>query len=136
MNSVSHPARCILVVEDDPDIRATIAEVLADEGYTVLAAKHGADGLLCLGNAKQLPAVIILDLMMPVMDGITFRQEQRKNPEWADIPVLVLSADRSSRDKAQAMGARGYLQKPFDIDQFLQLLREVETAAGAPPDAV
>ena len=132
MSSVSHRARCILVVEDDPDIRDTIAEVLADEGYTVLSAKHGAEGLVCLRDAKQLPSVIILDLMMPVMDGIAFRQEQRKNPDWADIPILVLSADRTSRDKAEAMGARGYLQKPFDIDQFLKLLREVEAASPAP----
>jgi CheY-like chemotaxis protein len=127
--------KSILVVEDDPDIRDTIADILSDEGYTVLSAKHGAEGLDCLRTASQLPSIIILDLMMPVMDGIGFREEQRKNPDWADIPVLILSADRSSRDKAEAMQARGYLQKPFDIDQLLSLLREVEASFAAPASA-
>jgi CheY-like chemotaxis protein len=127
MSSV-HRDKSILVVEDDPDIRDTIADVLSEEGYTVLSAKHGGEGLAILRSATQLPAIIILDLMMPVMDGITFREEQQKNPDWADIPVLVLSADRSSRDKAEAMKARGYLQKPFDVNQLLELLHQVDTS--------
>jgi CheY-like chemotaxis protein len=126
MSSVSRHGKGILLVEDDPDIRDTIAEVLEEEGYVVLPAKHGAEGLTALREAKELPAIIILDLMMPVMDGIAFREEQRKNPEWTNIPVIVVSADRSSHDKAQAMGARGYLQKPFNIHHLLDLVREIE----------
>jgi two-component system chemotaxis response regulator CheY len=132
MSSVSRLGRCVLVVEDDPDIRDTVADVLEEEGYSVMSAKHGAEGLACLNDAKQLPAIIILDLMMPVMDGIAFREAQRKNPAWTSIPVLVLSADRTSREKAEAMGARGYLQKPFDINHLLDLLREIEKSPNAP----
>jgi len=125
-------AKGVLIIEDDPDIRDIIADVLTEEGYTVASAKHGAEGLACLSSASPLPSIIILDLMMPVMDGIAFREEQRKNPDWADIPVLVLSADRSSRDKAEAMGARGYLQKPFDINRLLELLHQVEASPTSP----
>jgi two-component system, chemotaxis family, chemotaxis protein CheY len=126
MSTVSRLGKAILLVEDDPDIRDTIADVLEEEGYVVLSAKHGAEGLTALREAKQLPAIIILDLMMPVMDGIAFREEQRKNPEWTNIPVIVVSADRTSRDKAEAMGARAYLQKPFNIHHLLDLVREIE----------
>ena len=126
MGSALRRDNCVLVVEDDPDIRDTVADVLQDEGYDVVSAKHGAEGIACLKSAARLPAIIILDLMMPVMDGIAFREEQKKNPRWSEIPVLVLSADRTSRDKATAMGARAYLQKPFDINQLLDLLREIE----------
>ena len=125
----------ILLIEDDPDIRDTLADVLVEEGYSVGCAQDGAEGLACLRDAKDLPALIILDLMMPVMDGITFRDEQQKNPAWSSIPVIVLSADRTSRQKAEAMGARGYLQKPFGIHHLLELVREVLCTSPVQPEA-
>jgi DNA-binding response OmpR family regulator len=131
MSSVSCLDKWLLLVEDDPDIRETIAEVLVEEGYSVVSAKHGGEGLAALENAKEPPAIILLDLMMPVMDGIAFREEQLKNPAWVGVPVIVLSADRTSRDKAAAMGAQGYLQKPFDIHELLELVREVEGKVAA-----
>jgi two-component system, chemotaxis family, chemotaxis protein CheY len=131
VSSASRRDKWLLLVEDDADIRETLADVLAEEGYTVVCAKHGAEGLTALREAKLLPSIIVLDLMMPVMDGVTFREEQLKIPDWAAIPVIVLSAARTSREKAKAMGARGYLQKPFGINQLLELVREIQETSVA-----
>jgi two-component system, chemotaxis family, chemotaxis protein CheY len=127
MSLASRRGEWILLIEDDADIRETIAEVLQGEGYSVVPTSNGAEGLACLGESKQPPALIILDLMMPIMDGAAFREEQQKRPEWEDIPVIVVSAARSSRTKAESMGARGYLQKPFAIDRLLDLVGEIQT---------
>ncbi len=127
MSQASPRADWILLVEDDADIRETIAEVLEGEGYSVVVAGNGAEGIDCLRESNRAPALIILDLMMPVMDGAAFREEQQKHAEWADIPVIVVSAARSSRSKAESMGARGYLQKPFAIDLLLHLVGEIRT---------
>lgn len=84
-------APIILIVEDDRDIRDVLAEILAEEGYQVLAAEDGAEGLRRLAEGPT-PDLILLDLMMPRMDGYQFREEQRKNPEWSPIPLVLLTA--------------------------------------------
>ncbi|MFL6646633.1 MAG: response regulator, partial [Sulfurifustaceae bacterium] len=82
----------VLVIEDDADIRGCVVEALEGEGYTVVTAENGQEGIDSLRNAARLPDLIILDLMMPVKDGVEFRMEQQAEPRWKDIPVIVMTA--------------------------------------------
>ncbi len=125
MTPASGPNECVLLVEDDLDIRETVAELLEMEGYSVALASNGVEALEHLRNAPRLPRVILLDLRMPVMDGWTFREHQLQHPGWATIPVVVLSADRNTTTKAEGFGARRFLQKPLDVRELLAVLSEI-----------
>lgn len=114
-------APIILIVEDDRDIRDVLAEILAEEGYQVLVAEDGADGLRRLAEGP-LPDLILLDLMMPRMDGYQFREEQRKNPAWSGIPLVLLTAGVETSDKITALGALDIVRKPVKIDFLLDLI--------------
>ena len=105
----------VLVVDDDPDILDAICDILGGEGYRVARARHGLEALARL--EQERPSVILLDLMMPVMDGLAFAQVLRSREDGA-IPIVVISADGNPQ-KAAAVGARGFLAKPFDIDALL-----------------
>jgi CheY-like chemotaxis protein len=113
----------VLVVEDDPDIRATICEALEDHGYATAGASNGVEALEYLRSGAEKPCLILLDLMMPVMDGQTFRAEQRADPALADIPVVVISAYRDV-DKHAADLATEYLAKPVRLDTLLETARK------------
>jgi CheY-like chemotaxis protein len=76
------------------------------------------------------PDLILLDLMMPVMDGFEFSQQMRKRPEWANVPIVVLSADRNVGSKAREIGAVSHLAKPFELKELLNLVRRSVTAEG------
>jgi DNA-binding response OmpR family regulator len=115
-----HP---LLIVEDDQDIRESLVEFLQDNGYRVDAARDGREALDHLRHAQERPGLIVLDLMMPVMDGQQFRAEQLRNPELAQIPVLLISAYRDVEERAAGLGRLPFLRKPFDLKQ---LLEEVE----------
>jgi CheY-like chemotaxis protein len=104
----------ILIVEDDDDVRTALAEVLRVEGFQTAEACHGAEGLERLREGP-LPRLILLDLMMPVMDGWAFRDAQRANPAWAAIPTVILSAVPEVRQNAARLRADGYLIKPVDL---------------------
>lgn len=119
---VPGPRGLILLVEDDGDIGQTISEVLEQEGYGVILARDGHQALDCLRGASQQPQVIVLDLMMPVMDGWEFRAEQRKIAASCTVPVLIVSADGNMRRNTDDIGAAGYLRKPFDIEELLDAL--------------
>jgi signal transduction histidine kinase len=112
----------LLLVEDDGAIRSALAEALADESFHVTTANDGREALDRLHGAA-LPDAIILDLMMPVMDGWEFRVEQRADPALADIPLLAMSADVSA--KARAIAADGYVRKPVDFPDLLQRLHTI-----------
>ncbi len=114
----------LLVVDDDPDVREALAEVLRDAGYAVAWACDGADAMRALRGGLR-PAAILLDLMMPGMDGFQFRTEQRRDPELAGIPVIVLTADRSIDRDARALGAAGHLSKPARLDDVLEVVSRV-----------
>ena len=107
----------VLIVDDEPDIRLAVAEVLSDEGYQVYSAGDGAEGLAAA--RAHHPQVVLLDLMMPGMSGWEFRKRQKDDPDLQAIPVVILSA--LGRDGA--IDASGYLQKPFDIDDLLTAVR-------------
>ena len=113
--------RTILVVDDDVDLRDTVCTALADEGYDTEAASNGADALDSL-RAGAPPDLIILDLMMPGMDGWAFREAQKRDPRLAPIPVLVISASR--RLDEPALDAR-YIRKPMDLDVLLATITEM-----------
>ena len=117
--------RRVLVVDDDADIRETLSLILEDEGYDVQSAADGAAALAVLRSGPA-PDVILLDLMMPVMNGWQFRDAQLKDLAFASVPVVVLSADSSLRDKASYFGGV-YLSKPVNIDSLLTTI-----AASAP----
>jgi CheY-like chemotaxis protein len=117
----------VLIVEDDRDIRESVAEILVDEGYSVSAAADGREALDLLRGAGRRPDIILLDLMMPVMNGFQFREEQLKEPALAAIPVLIVTADANARSKAETLNAAGFVQKPLKIQPLLDLL---ETLLG------
>ncbi|MBX3187284.1 MAG: response regulator [Labilithrix sp.] len=106
----------VLVVDDNVDTRLTVELILSSEGYHVSTASNGVEALAQLRTAAVLPSVILLDLMMPLMDGYQFRAEQRSDPILSDIPVLIFTADGNAEDKAASLGAAGFLRKPIDLD--------------------
>jgi CheY-like chemotaxis protein len=114
--------KSILVVEDDAATREAVTLVLEDEGYAVTAVANGREALLHLRQAAP-PNLILLDLMMPVMNGWEFRQQQAQDPALQSIPVVVISADASVPQKAAALGATDYLIKPIDLDQLLEAVQ-------------
>ena len=114
----NNAARLLLVVDDDPGIRDSLADLLHDEGYVVMTAVNGQDALTRLRASDSLPCVILLDLMMPVMSGPEFYHEMRNDPALADIPVVVISADGNARLKAQSMGGE-LIAKPVRIETVI-----------------
>lgn len=114
----------ILLVEDDRDIREIIAEALEEAGYRVQGAVDGVDALERLRSGTR-PGLILLDLMMPRMNGVQFCEEARKVPEWSGIPVVVLSADAQAKHKAEACHAASYLKKPVKLDVLYQTVARV-----------
>jgi two-component system, cell cycle sensor histidine kinase and response regulator CckA len=108
--------RSLLVVEDDADIREALDGLLSMEGFRVAGCSNGREALDWLRTSPK-PDIILLDLMMPVMDGWQFRVAQKDDPEIATIPVLALSADSTA--KAAAIDAEAYLKKPVDYDTLI-----------------
>jgi CheY-like chemotaxis protein len=114
----------ILIVEDDSAIREVLTEILELDGYQVDAASNGEEGLKSLEQNPR-PDLILLDLMMPVKDGFAFRLEQVANPEWARIPVIVLSANANLETRLDQLGSGKlpFLKKPVDLDTILSSVR-------------
>jgi len=114
-------ARCpVLIVEDDEDLREMMAQMLTLEGFESAAVANGREALEYLHDAEK-PDVILLDLMMPVMDGWEFRRQQQADPAIAPVPVIVLSALDQAR--ASTLEANAFLKKPLDFDRLLSLVR-------------
>ena len=110
----------VLIVEDDQDLREMMAQLLTLEGYAAATVANGREALDYLQDART-PDVILLDLMMPVMDGWEFRRRQQADPALAGVPVIVLSALDPSR--AAGVDAVAFLEKPLDFDRLLALVR-------------
>ena len=107
----------VFIIEDDLDTREMIGRFLELEGFAVESAANGRDALERLGAGTRA-CVILLDLMMPVMDGWDFRQRQKSDPHMAAIPVIVFSA--AGRDRIEQIEADDYLSKPVDLDELLE----------------
>ena len=110
-----------MVVDDDPEIRSSLGELLEDEGYEVVAACDGLEALRMLRNGDK-PSVILLDLMMPNMDGWETARELRADPELAEIPIIVITA--AGRRIGPAIEAAPILDKPFTIERVLNMIEE------------
>jgi two-component system, chemotaxis family, chemotaxis protein CheY len=116
----------VLIVEDDLDVADAISCILADEGFEAVHASDGHAALAML-EAGMRPSVILLDLMMPIMDGIEFRRRQTMNPHISAIPVVILSADHQVGERAREMGVAGFLRKPVAPSQIVAELRRAVT---------
>lgn len=111
-----------MVVEDDEPVRETLADILAYEGYSVLVVSDGREALAQLHSGAR-PSLILLDLMMPRMNGWEFRVEQLRSPELADIPVAILSGAFDVRVQAALLGVREFLGKPIEVQELLELVQ-------------
>ncbi len=110
--------RRVLVVEDDADVRTMISIMLTIEGYDVSTAENGREALDLLRRGDH-PDLILLDLMMPVMNGWQFRAEQVRDPDLARIPAVVISGGDRIVEHSRTLGAADYLRKPIDLDVLL-----------------
>lgn len=124
MNPLSR-RRHILVVDDDQDLRESVAEALEEGGYSVAEAKDGQQALEYLRSPVALPDLIVLDLTMPRMSGAQFRAEQLKSAEHAGIPVALVTAERDGEVTASSLRAAGFMKKPLEIDALLDLVGRI-----------
>lgn len=111
----------ILLVEDDEDIHEIMREILENAGFNVTSKRNGQEALDHLSQCKTLPSLIFLDQHMPVKNGIEFRQDQLKNPKWAQIPVVMITADGHIEEKVQLEIPTGIeiMKKPFALEALL-----------------
>src|ERR687886_537552 len=107
----------VLVVDDDDGVRTAVADVLELEGYEVITASNGVEALEQVRTAR--PDAVVLDLMMPVMDGWTFMEACRQEELCDGTPVLVMSAYRNLAETAASLGANACIAKPFDLEVLL-----------------
>lgn len=119
----------ILLVDDDLDIREALTDTLEDRGFVVVSAANGLEALELLRNMTIRPSVILLDLMMPIMDGYGFLDAQRKDPELAAIPVAIITAGHGvDRDR---LASAPVVPKPIKVPHLLSVLQRLQ-ASGAP----
>jgi CheY-like chemotaxis protein len=118
MTNDGAPCSGILVVDDDPDIRDSLKEVLEDEGYPVNSVANGREALEYLKRSPR-PCVILLDLMMPVMDGWQFRREQKQDPTIAAIPLIVITA---TGKRPVLIDADELVMKPLDLNRLFEAI--------------
>jgi CheY-like chemotaxis protein len=112
----------VLVVDDDPGIRDLLTELLEDEGHNVVSAANGQEAINQLHHSIERPCVILLDLMMPVMNGWQFRNEQKQDPALATIPVVVLSARTDIQQQAAIVDAAAHIAKPINVNTLLDTI--------------
>lgn len=118
---------CVLIVEDDPDVREFMDVLLSNCGFETMTAGNGLEALDAI--RRRRPCIVLLDLMMPVMDGWTFRMKQLADPAIADIPVVCVTAVADSRDVVARLQTR-CLRKPVE---FSALMDEVQRACAGRP---
>jgi two-component system response regulator MprA len=117
-------ARTVLVVEDDSDIREALVEVLEDGHYRAIRASNGEVALAKLRDTAPVSCVILLDVMMPVMDGREFLARQQKDDALRQIPVVVLSAHADAARAAAQLNAAGFLRKPIDLSELMRMVEK------------
>ena len=114
---------CILVVDDDPIIRDVLVEALQDEGYEVVPCRDGQEALEVI--AERVPDLILLDLMMPRVDGWEFRKRQLEMQSLRDVPVIVLTAVRGLEEHIATLRPAAAMPKPFHLGTLLQTIEDV-----------
>jgi CheY-like chemotaxis protein len=118
----------ILIVEDDADIRESVRDLLEEEGYAVVVANNGQQALDLLHKAAPLPSLLLVDLLMPVMDGVEFLQRIQLDQRLVPIPVLVFSASST----VQPPAGTPMLRKPLAMDELLEAIRQHCASARSP----
>jgi CheY-like chemotaxis protein len=123
--SLEDSTHVVMLVEDDASIRHSLAQLLNDDGHEVVTACNGREALERLERARHadvMPCVILLDLMMPVMNGWVFRAHQLSTPSIASIPVVVLSGGLECRQEAAVLKAAAHLEKPFTLAELCKTI--------------
>ena len=129
MTEVAKPR--ILVVEDDPDLRRILKLQLNSQGYEVTEAENGAEGFRSI--QAGIPECVILDLMMPVMDGFGFLKRVRSIMDTKDVPILILTASEDERNRVRGFQyqADAYMRKPYDLEELAAEIDKLMAAAAA-----
>ena len=112
----------VLIVDDDPEIREALTDALEGRGYAVAVASHGREAL-DLVRSPPAPCLIVLDLMMPNMDGYEFISEQKRDPKIADIPVVIITAGQHPKG-TKVVEAVDVLHKPFARERLMKVVQE------------
>jgi len=124
------PTRAVLIVDDDLDIREALTDILEDRGFSVMSAANGREALSLLRSLDAPPAVILLDLMMPILDGYGFLEEHRKDAALAVIPVAIITAghgvDRSRIDEVTPI-----VPKPINVPRLFGVLDDLSASLGS-----
>ncbi len=121
--------RRILVVEDDARNIFAVSSILEPKGATVEIARNGLEALAALERRQGDPAsaidLVLMDIMMPEMDGLTAMREIRRRPEWKKLPIIALTAKamKDDQEKCLSAGANDYVAKPLDVEKLLSLMR-------------
>jgi CheY-like chemotaxis protein len=130
--AIARPKRTVLVIDDSDEVREALEFILANAGYVVETAAGAAEGLARMRAAK--PSVVVLDLMMPDMDGFAFRCEQLADEQIRDVPVVVYSAAYDIRQMAAHIDAAAYVEKTREVTALLTAVRDcIRPPQGDPP---
>jgi len=113
----------VLVIEDNAEIREVLEEMIRADGTVVESAADGAQGWARVGR-EPTPCLILLDLKMPVMDGVEFLKLRNADPEIARIPVIMLTGSAELEEREQELHFQGFVKKPFDPDALSRLVRQ------------
>jgi CheY-like chemotaxis protein len=117
---------CVLIVDDDPDIREVVGLVLREEGYATLEARNGIQALRILRTLETKPSLVLLDLMMSAMDGWQLRLRLKEDPSLSAIPIVIITAHAGVLGAQQASAARQpVLQKPLDFDELIKVVSAI-----------
>ena len=116
--------RRILIVEDDRAIQESLRNLLAEEGFDTISSFNGQEASLYLASLTkdELPNLILLDLMMPIKDGFSFRLEQNDDPKISQIPVIVMTATSETKEVQKLLEIEILIRKPFDMDTILKAI--------------
>jgi CheY-like chemotaxis protein len=118
----------VLVVDDDAEIRQALAELLQDEEYSVLLAANGKEALDLIARGLK-PDVILLDVMMPVMDGWHFLSARLRDPDLVEVPIIIISAGQEAEREARKVGVFEVAKKPLHVDDLIHRIEECRRRA-------
>ena len=118
----NQPSNRLLIIDDALEMHSMLRTLLSEEGYVVHCVSNGQAALRYLRSVEELPGLIFLDLMMPIMDGYEFREAQLSDPRLANTPVVIITADGHIESKKNKIQAVDSIRKPIDVDVMLQVV--------------
>lgn len=118
----SQPSNRLLIIDDALEMHSLLRTLLSEEGYIVHCVSNGQAALRYLRSVEELPGLIFLDLMMPIMNGYEFREAQLSDPRLANTPVVIITADGHIESKKSKINAVDSIKKPIDVDIMLQVI--------------